>query len=178
MHNLIKTLLISFIVLPALALAHGPARVKVVKEIEINASPAKVWEIISDYCSIKDWHPDISECSADNGSEPESIREITLPNGEKVREKLFKIDADKKFMQYALQLEQGRIIEGFPVSTLGAKITVSESDSGSKVEWKGAFYRSFPGPNPPPELSDEACKEAVEKLYISGLENIKKLAEQ
>ena len=178
MNNQIKTLLVLCFLVPGLAAAHGPARVKVAKEIEINASPDKVWEIISDYCSIKDWHPDISECTADKGSEPESVREITLANGEKIKEKLFKHDSEKKFMQYALQLEKGRIIEGLPVSTHGAKITVSETDGGSKVQWNGAFYRAFPGQNPPPELSDEACTEAVEKLYVSGLENIKKLAEQ
>ncbi|MCG8325154.1 MAG: SRPBCC family protein [Thiotrichales bacterium] len=178
MNKLITPLFISLIIFPGLVFAHGPARVKVVKEIEINASPDKVWEIISDYCSIKDWHPDISECTADKGSETESVREITLANGEKIKEKLFKIDAGKKFMQYALQLEKGRIIEGLPVSTHGAKITVSESGGGAKVEWKGAFYRAFPGQNPPPEMSDETCKAAVEKLYVNGLDNIKKLAEQ
>lgn len=178
MPNRIKTLLIAFLLVPGLVMAHGPARVKVVKEIEVNASPDKVWSVISDFCSIKDWHPDITECKADKGSEPESVREITLANGEVIKEKLFKIDNDKRFMQYALQLEKGRIIEGLPISTHGAKISVTESDNGSKVEWKGAFYRAFPGQEPPPELSDEACKEALDKLYINGLENIKKLAEQ
>ncbi len=178
MNNFIKTLLVSLVMIPALAFAHGPARVKVDKEIEINASPDKVWSIISDYCAIKDWHPDISECSADKGSEPESVREITLANGEKVKEKLFKIDGEKKFMQFALELEKGRIVEGLPVSTLGGRLSVTENGGGSKVEWKGAFYRAFPGQEPPPELSDEACKEAVEKLYTNGLESIKKLAEQ
>lgn len=178
MHKQITTLLIAFLLVPGLVLAHGPARVKVSKSIEINASADKVWSLISDYCSIKDWHPDISECNADKGSEPESVREITLANGEVIKEKLFKIDNEKKFMQYAMQLEKGRIIEGMPISTHGAKITVSATDSGSKVEWNGAFYRAFPGQEPPPELSDAACQEALETLYVNGLENIKKLAEQ
>ena len=57
-------------------------------------------------------------------------------------------------------------------------ITITESNGISKVQWKGAFYRSFPGQQPPPELTDEACIKAVTNLYKTGLENIKKIAEK
>ena len=174
----LKLIILSLLLVPALATAHGPSRQKVVEEIQVNASPDKVWAIISDFCSIKDWHPNINSCIADKGSEIESIRTIELANGEKINEKLFKLDNESMRMQYAMQLEKGRVVPGFPVATHGATITVSESDGGSTVQWKGAFYRSFPGQQPPPELSDAACIEAVSTLYKSGLENIKALAEK
>ena len=56
--------------------------------------------------------------------------------------------------------------------------SISENGGKSKVQWKGAFYRSFPGQQPPPELTDEACIKAVTKLYKTGLENLKNIAEK
>lgn len=173
----LKLFLLGLLFIPTFVFAHGPSRQKVVEEIEINASPDKVWSIISEFCAIQDWHPSIKSCTADKGSEVESIRTIELENGEKIKEKLFKHDAEKKRLQYAMQLEKGRVIPGLPVATHGSTMTVSENGSGSKIEWKGAFYRSFPGQQPPPELSDAACIEAVTKLYKDGLANIKVLAE-
>lgn len=176
--NYLKLSLLSILLVPALVFAHGPSRQKVVEEIEINAAPDKVWGIIKEFCSIQDWHPGIKSCTADKGSEIESVRTIELGNGEKIQEKLFKLDAENKKIQYAMQLEKGRVVKDLPIATHGATITVSENGSGSKVQWKGAFYRSFPGQQPPPELSDAACIEAVSKLYKTGLENIKALAEK
>lgn len=177
MKNL-KLIVLSLAIIPALVFAHGPSRQKVVEEIEINADPDKVWNIISDFCSIQDWHPGIKSCTADNGSEIESIRTIELENGEKIKEKLFKMDADGKRVQYAMQLEKGRVIPGLPIATHGATMTVSESAGGAKVQWKGAFYRSFPGQQPPPGQTDQACIEAVTELYKTGLAGIKAAAEK
>ncbi len=176
--NKLKLLIISLLLIPALSLAHGPSRQKVTESIEINASPDKVWKVINDFCSIQDWHPGIKTCASDNGSEIGAIRTVELENGEKIKEKLFKLDPEKKRIQYAMEPEKGRVIEGFPVATHGATITVSDNGGNSTVEWKGAFYRAFPGQQPPPELSDAACKEAVSKLYTDGLTSIKALAEK
>ncbi len=174
-----KSLILSLLLVPALSFAHGPSRQKVVEEIEINASPAKVWEIINDFCSIQDWNPEIKKCNADKGSAIGSVRTIEFANGEQVTEKLFKHDADNMKILYAMeQLEQGRVIKGLPVATLSTTTTVTDNGGKSKVQLKGAFYRSFSGPQPPPELTDAACIEAVTKLYKSGLENIKALAEK
>ena len=174
----IKFILFSALLIPSLVLAHGPSRQKVTETIEIDAAPAKVWAIINEFCSIQDWHPSIQSCSSDKGSEIGAIRTIELANGEKINEKLFKLDTDSMRIQYAMQLEKGRVVEGFPVATHGSTITISDNGGKATVEWKGAFYRSFPGQQPPPELSDAACIEAVTTLYRSGLENLKALAEK
>ena len=169
-----KSGLIALLLIPAFTLAHGPSRVKVDQQIEINATVDKVWGIISDFCAIKDWHPDVKACESDNGNQPDSIRIITLENGQAMKEKLVKYNAEEHLYQYML-VEPN--VEAFPVNTHGATITVKDVDGKTVVEWKGAFYRSFPGPTPPPELSDEAAEKALSAFYNAGLENIKKLAE-
>ena len=175
----LKLCLLNMLLIPAIVVAHGPSRQKVVQEIEINASADKIWKIIENFCSIEDWHPGISKCSADNGSETKSVRTIELENGEKINEILFKHDPENKKIQYGMQeLEEGRVIKGLPIATHGSTISISEDNGKSKVQWKGAFYRSFPGQQPPPELTDEACIKAVTKLYKTGLENLKNIAEK
>ncbi len=172
----IKYSLIVFALIPALSFGHGPARVKVVQEIEINASADEVWAIVSGLCSIKDWNSSITECSGE-GDGKGATRSLTLENGEVIKEKISKYDAESKRILSTLDLEQGRIIKGMPIATLGTFLTVSENGSGSKVELKGAFYRAFPGQQPPPDMTDETCKEAVLKMYNNGLEGIKSVAE-
>ena len=174
-----KIILISILLVPSLVLAHGPSRQKVVQEIEINATAESIWKIIEDFCSIQDWHPGIKSCNTDNGTAIKSIRTIELANGEKINEILFKHDKESKKIQYGMQeLDEGRIIKGLPIATHGSTITITEDGGMSKVKWKGAFYRSFPGQQPPPELTDEACSKAVNNLYKTGLESLKKIAEK
>ena len=173
--KLIRLALIALLLFPALAIAHGPSRQKVDKQIEINAPVAKVWGVISDFCSIKSWNPAVTACESDKGNEAGSTRIITLENGQKLKEKLVKYDAGDFTYQY-MMLEPNAA--AFPINTHGATMTVKAGESGkSIVEWKGAFYRSFPGPNPPPELSDETASKALSEFYTKGLEQIKKMAE-
>lgn len=162
--------------LPALTFAHGPARQKVMQEIEINAPLDKVWSIISDFCSIKDWNPQVTGCEITEGNPEEAgaIRVITLENGQKLKEKLIKLVPEQNKIQYMLTEPN---IEAFPINTHGSTILLSNEGGKTKVVWKGAFYRSFPGPNPPPELSDEAGQKALTGFYSAGLEKIKTLAE-
>ena len=175
----LKLGVLNLLLIPALVVAHGPSRQKVVQEIEINANANKVWEIIENFCSIQDWHPGVVKCTTDNGSEIKSVRTIELENGEKINEILFKHDPENKKIQYGMQeLEEGRVIKGLPIATHGSTISISEDNGKSKVQWKGAFYRSFPGQQPPPELTDEACIKAVTKLYKTGLENLKNIVEK
>ena len=173
--KLMRPGLIALFLVPALAVAHGPSRQKIDKQIEINAPVAKVWGIISDFCSIKSWNPAVTACESDKGNATESMRTITLENGQQMKEELVKYNAEQFMYQY-MMLEPN--VAAFPINTHGATITVKAAEGGKTiVEWKGAFYRSFSGPNPPPELSDEAASKALSEFYSKGLEKIKKLAE-
>ena len=139
----LKLLILSLILVPALASAHGPSRQKVIEEIEVNAAPDKVWAIISDFCSIAEWNPMIKSCTADKGSEIGSIRTIDLDNGEKITEKLYKLDTENKKMLYAMEkLEKGRIIKGLPIATLSTTISITDNGGKSTVQLKGEIGRA------------------------------------
>jgi len=175
--NRIMTLLLAVALLaPAVASAHGPSRQKVVKEVQINAPAAKVWGLIQDFCSISSWNPEVPECTAPAGNALDTVRTIKLKNGGALQERLAKYQPEAMTMQYTL-VEPNP--EALPINTLGTTLSVREGEGGgSIVEWKTAFYRSFPGPTPPPELSDEAAVAAVTRIVDAGLARLKELAEQ
>jgi hypothetical protein len=176
MKVLLRTLFTALILLPALSLAHGPSRQKILEEIEIDAAPDKVWALVKDFCSIKDWHPMVTTCKSEQGTVEDAVRVITLENGATIKEQLARYYPDRRKFQY-MMLEPNP--DAFPINTHGTGITVKDNGSGGTlVQWKGAFYRAYPGPNPPPELSDEAGHEQLSAFYRSGLENLKRLAEQ
>ncbi len=176
MKKTVLIVLFGLFLLPAITSAHGPSRQKVVKEIEINAAPEKVWAIISDFCSIKLWLPPVTECESDGTNNPDIIRTLTLENGEKLREQLLKHLPEKMMYQYMIDKAN---VKAVPVSSYGSSIRVTAGENGgSIVTWKSGFYRGFMNNNPPPELNDEAAIKAISAIYDAGLANIKKLAEQ
>jgi len=63
------------------------------------------------------------------------------------------------------------------VSNYTATLQVTAEGGKSVVEWRGAFYRAFPGNEPPPDKNDEAAVKAVSGVYQRGLANLKQLAE-
>lgn len=176
MNRLLLPWATALLIMPLVSQAHGPSRQMVVKEMPINAPAAKVWEAIADYCSISAWNPEVPGCQADPGNKPDTIRTLKLKNGQQIREKLVKHEPENRLMQYML-MEPNQ--DALPVNTMGTTLTVRAGDAGSAVvEWKAAFYRSFPGPTPPLELSDEAAVAAVTKIVDAGLTGIKALAEK
>jgi hypothetical protein len=176
MKRIIKLCLLAVYFAPALVMAHGPSRVLLIEKIEINATPDKIWSVIGDFCSIKDWHPTVTDCTADKGNEPDSLRVITLDGGEQIREILAKHKPDNFLIQH--YMKDGQQLEAYPITTHGLTITISDNGKGgSTLKWKGAFYRSFQGPTPPHELSDEYATEKLTVFYKAGLENIKILSE-
>ena len=176
MKRFLSLALFAFALLPVASHAHGPSRQKVVREVSVNAPPEKVWAIIADFCSISSWNPEVTACVAEAGNRPETGRVITLASGKQLKEKLVKHDPAAMSMQIML-VEPNP--EAMPINTLGSTISVRAGDAGASIiEWRAAFYRSFPGPTPPPELSDEAAVAAVEKLVDAGLAKVKELAEK
>lgn len=169
--------LLLFIIAPALS-AHGPSRQKVIKEIIINAPPAKVWAIIADFCSISKWHPAVASCTDTGGNAVGATRilRIGTADGPAIEEQLQAYDAAHMSYKYKIAKTDNAVL---PVNTYSAFLTVFDNgDSTSKVEWKSGFYRAFPNNNPPPELNDEAALKAVGGVFEAGLANLKTLAEQ
>ena len=73
-----------------------------------------------------------------------------------------------------------RMTEGaLPVSTYTSTLSVKAGPNGDAVvEWRGAFYRGYPGNNPPPDQNDEAAVKAITGVYQSGLANLKVMSEK
>lgn len=176
MRNLYVFGMIALLTIPALGTAHGPSRLKVIKEIEINASPEKVWAVISDFCAIETWHPAVEKCETNGNNEKGTARVLTLGNGESFTEELLKYSADEMLYGYRISKANHKAV---PVGTYGSTIDVNDGENGgSKLVWKGFFYRAYPNNDPPPELSDTAATEAVTSIYETGMARIKALAEQ
>lgn len=176
MYRTTCTLLV-LLLLPATVLAHGPSRQKVTREIIVNAPPVMVWDMISDFCSIAEWHPAVIECEGQGGNEPGATRVLTIaePGGPEIREELQKFDMEKMTYKYKITKTDDAVL---PVTTYSSFLSVSDNGDGtSQVTWRGGFYRAYPNNNPPPELNDEAAVNAVSSVYEAGLEGIKELIE-
>ncbi|NOG60779.1 MAG: SRPBCC family protein [Proteobacteria bacterium] len=155
-----------------MASAHGPTPLKFDLEIEVNASPDEVWAVVNNLCSVKDWNESITECSS-TGEGLGAFRELTLDNGEVLKEEVTKVQADRKRMLTTLKVEEGRVIKGMPIRSMGSFLSVAESSSGSKVKIRGTAYSSFEGKSPPPDRTDSVCKAAVEALHTKTLNGLK-----
>ena len=171
-------------ILPTLAYSHGAPRLQVEETIVINAAPADVWNAIKNFDSIDNWHPAIKSTKA-SGNEVDATRTLTLDNGGTIDETLLKVDNEKMMMNYKITAmsNAGEIddhgkpheIPVVPVSKYKAWLTVKADGTGSKVSWKGKFFRAYHGHEtvPPKELDDNTAKSAISGIYKAGLENLK-----
>lgn len=173
----------------SMAAAHGPVRQKVSEEIVIQAPAEKVWNLVKDPCGMKQWHPEVVDCSAE-GIKKGALIKFTLKNGGWIHATLKKIDDKKMTFAYKFNTDdvsttktivhanQEIKVPLIPVANFSASITVKqEGDNQSKVIWKAAFYRAYMNNNPPEEMNEEAGIKAVTAFLRSGLENLKKVAE-
>ncbi len=157
------------LMLPGMALAHGPTRQKVTLTTEVAAEPAEVWEAIGNFQDMS-WHPAVYSTTGEGGNEIDATRVLTLgeEGGPTIDEILYKYDAEK--MSYSYRITEVAV-ETLPVTNYSSHLTVKPRDGGgSIVEWRGAFYRGYPNNDPPPELNDEAAIAAVSGVYQAGLD--------
>lgn len=154
--------------LQPLAEAHGPTRQKVVEEIVIEAPPARVWELVGNFGGWSAWHPAIESTEVTDGNAVDSQRTLHLKGGATLVETVEGYDAEAMTLKY--RAKDGGAL---PVTNYSSTILVKPEGSGSKVTWRGAFYRGYPNNNPPPELNDEAAVAAVTGVYQSGLAALK-----
>ena len=168
----LKYLLVVFgLLIPAMAMAHGPTRQKVTLTTEVAAEPAEVWAAIGDFQDLT-WHPAVVSQTGEGGNEIDATRQLYLSDqgadGPTIDEVLYKYDAEK--MTYSYRITEVAV-EVLPVTNYSSHLTVKPLDGGgSLVEWRGAFYRGYPNNDPPPELNDEAAISAVTGVYQAGLD--------
>ena len=154
--------------------AHGPTRQKVEESVVVNAPPAKVWALVGDFNGLNKWVPPVEASTATDGNKVGSVRTLSITGGEKLNEVLESHDAAGMKLGYKMREPNIKVL---PVNNYTSTIAVAPEGAGSKVTWRGAFYRGFMNNNPPAELNDEAATKAVSGLYKVSLEKLKKVAE-
>jgi carbon monoxide dehydrogenase subunit G len=90
--------------------------------IDIAASADEVWTVVGDFGSIARWMPGIDSCHLEGG---DRILEIT---GMSITERLVSKDDAHRTLVYA-------IVEGVPVNSHRATISVSPVGESSHVTW-------------------------------------------
>ncbi len=156
--------------------AHGPTRQKVTESVEISAAPEAVWAVMGNFAGAEKWMPSVESTTAQGGTDKGATRELKLKSGQVIKEELKTYDAGKMSFQYKITEVDPKVL---PVSNYAATLAVEANPAGgSKVEWNGAFYRSYMNNNPPPEESDEAAVKAVTEVYKASLSQLKAVVEQ
>jgi len=162
------------LIFAGIAQAHGPSRQKVIVKQQIAASPEAVWELVKNFHDMS-WHPAVVKTEGEGGNSIGATRVLTLGNGGQIHEKLEKYDSEKHSFFYRIESVDVKVL---PVTNYSSWFSITPGDNGgSLVTWKGAFYRGYPNNDPPPELSDQAAKDAVTGVYEGGLANLKKRLE-
>ena len=159
--------------LPALALAHGPTRQKVSLSVTVPASPAEVWSVVGNFQDMS-WHPAVFSSTGEGGNAIDATRVLTLgeEGGPTISEILYKYNAEK--MSYSYRITEVDVAV-LPVTNYSSHLTVHPEDGGgSRVEWRGAFYRGYPNNDPPENLNDAAAVAAVTGVYQAGLDALAK----
>ena len=157
------------LLLPAMAIAHGPTRQKVTLTVEVPADPAAVWAVAGDFQDMS-WHPAVYSTVGEGGNDIDATRVLTLgqEGGPTISEILYKFSDEK--MSYSYRITDVNV-EVLPVTNYSSHLTVKPLDGGGAlVEWRGAFYRGYPNNDPPAELNDEAAVAAVTGVYQAGLD--------
>ena len=171
-------LLAGLFLLTTNAVAHGPSPQKIIKEVIIEAEPAKVWALLKDFSAIEKWHPDVVSVKTERRLDMESglellHREVKLKNGNGFLEKLREVnDAAMKIDYKMLEGAQSTI----PVSNYRTVIQVKEgaTPQQSVVIITARFYNKANSMEAPPGQDNPTANKAINTLYdvaVIGLKN-------
>ncbi len=170
----IFSLLLTLFAGPLLA-AEAP-EMSIEHSIVINAPPEVVWEVVSDFNGLPRWLSTISESRIVLGKNRQvgAIRELTRANGTKVQEKLIAYEPWNRSIGYTYIGGQVGATDYFPTMTV-----TDAGDGKSKVVWKARFKRVAYWTDEPPAGQDDATPlNGLNKVYVLGLESMKKLIEE
>jgi hypothetical protein len=131
------------------------------KKIAAPAQMLVVWSTVSEFCSIKDWHPAIADCKeSQEGSD--TFRVLTLKdNGGTIKEKL--TGSDDTSYSYEI-VDAGPL----PVKNYSAKLWVEPDDRDpgrTVIHWDATFDANG--------KSDDEAKKTIGDIFMAGLKSIK-----
>lgn len=172
-----NSLLVAAIFWATSASACGPDPQKVTKEIIIQASPSKVWAVISDFGAMQRWHSDVIETlletRLDEDGKPVIYRKLKLRNGGSIIEK--KREMQNGEMKLGSVMEEGDIA----VSNYSDAITVRPGPLAEEsiVTWIGRFNNKANLMKAPAGQDNVTAIAAVENWFDVGLASLKKVTE-
>ena len=146
----------------------------VAESVEINASPAKVWNLVSRFGALQEWHPAFPSTPIIQGKEGQvgAVREVTVKNGPKFTEQLLALNNPEMAFTY------GIVQSPLPIENYRSTMTVRpDANGGAMVVWVGNFVRKNPAANPPEAESDAGTVKFISDAYAGGLQNLKKMME-
>jgi hypothetical protein len=106
--------------------------VEVKKRREAPGTPAAIWEVVGDFCAIKNWHPAVAQC--DEITEGDDVfRILTLKDGGKIKELL----TEKGDTSYSYEIIESPL----PVRNYKATLKIGEDDEPERIEilWTAEF---------------------------------------
>lgn len=162
--NSVRHLILAIAALCGLVFLAPAAQALDVREAQSYSVPAdKVWAAIRDFCSLKEWHPAIADCTqtAKNGV---TRRTLVTGDGAKIKE-VRHFHSDK-----TMTVTYSIVESPLPVIDYISTMTVT-SDGSGKTEfiWQGRFAA--------PEGKDKDATDIIRSIYRAGLDNLaKKLA--
>lgn len=104
----------------------------------IDAPAARVWERIRDFNGLPRWHPRIRDSRIENGEPSDRVgcvRDFTLQNGDRIREKLLGLSDYDMFCTYAI------LESPMPLSDYIATLRLTPVTDGGRTfaEWSAEF---------------------------------------
>ena len=182
MNNIVKGLMSAVVGLALIApLAHSTAHaatakpLKVIKTVEIAASPAAVWEKVKNFDALNTWHPGFASDEIVKGENNKvgAVRKLTVKDGPTFTEQLLAYSDKGHTMKY-------KIIDPAPLPIVSyvssIKVKAGKAPNTSVASWEGTFKRKKVD-NPGPEENDEAVVKLFSGVYDGGLANLKKISE-
>jgi len=148
----------------ALVVTSGSAyAIDVNKKIAAPGQMMVLWSTISEFCSIKDWHPAIADCKESKEGDA-TFRVLTLKdNGGTIKEKLTGSDDTS----YSYEIVESPL----PVKNYSAKLWVEPDDRDpgrTVIHWDATFDANG--------KSDDEAKKIISDIFSAGLKSIKQKA--
>jgi hypothetical protein len=143
-----------------LATSISPASAaKLLRSVDVKASPAAAWSAIGSFCAIKDWLPPVGACIEDGKSPP--TRTLVTKDG-----KAAFVETQTARDDAAFSYSYAFITSPFPVRNYKSTIKVTAKGDGvSTVTWTGSYT--------PDQGKEKAADEALTGVYEAGLAEIK-----
>jgi mxaD protein len=156
------------------AFAENRSLLVVSEVIQIKAQPAKIWNFVKRFDSLKEWHPLFSGSEIVSGRDGQlgAIRLLTIKDGPSFTEELLAVNEPAMAFTYSV-IESPLPIDRY-LSTMSVK---PDGQGGSIVTWVGQFSRKNPRATPPEAENDASVVGLITGAYQGGLQNLKKLME-